>query len=111
MLKDQKNAIFYFSKAIDLSISKGTATYYSEMADSYETTHQPKKAKIAYQKALLYNESPLTYYYLATLLDTKLNDKRNALKYFKKYLATQPDKKQQPYIDYSTQRITALNHK
>jgi len=111
MLKDQKNAISCFSKAIDLSISKGTAIYYSEMADSYENTRQLKKAQAAYQKALLYDETPLIYYYLATLLDTKLNDKRNALKYFKKYLATQPGKKQQSYIDYSTQRITALSHK
>lgn len=111
MLKDQKNAILFFSKAIDMSISKGTATYYSEMADSYENTRQLKKAQAAYQKALVYDESPLTYYYLATLLDTKLNDKRNALKYFKKYLAAQPGKKQQAYIDYSAQRITALSSK
>jgi tetratricopeptide (TPR) repeat protein len=110
-LKDQKNAIIYFNKAVKLSISPATATYYSEMADSYETIAQLKKALAAYQKALLYHENPLTYYFLATLLDSKLKDGRSALKYFRKYVATKPGKQQQAYVDYSINRITALIHK
>ncbi|MDB5032122.1 tetratricopeptide repeat protein [Mucilaginibacter sp.] len=108
MLKDQKKAIFYLGKAIQLSISNGTATYYNEMADSYETQKQFTKAKANYQKALLYDDKPLTYYYLATMFDTKLKDKKSALKYYKKFLAAKPDKTQQSYIDYSTARIGIL---
>ncbi|MCC8423360.1 tetratricopeptide repeat protein [Mucilaginibacter sp. UR6-11] len=110
-LKDPQKAIIYFNKAIKLSIPAATATYYSEMADSYETINQLKKAQAAYQKALLYQENPLTYYYLATLLDTRLKDKRTALKYFKKYIVSKPDKKQQAYVDYSKERIAALRAK
>ena len=109
-LKDQKNAILYLDKVITLSLSANIDTYYNEMADSYEIINEFKKAQDAYQRGLLYNEKPLTFYFLATLFDTKLKDKKNALKYYKKYIAGKPDKKQQAYIDYSTNRITALNH-
>ncbi len=108
MLKDQQQAIVYFKKAVEASISQSTATYYSEMADSYDALKQFTKAKDNYQKGLLYEETPLTYYYLATLYDTKLKDKKNAIKYYKKFVASKPDKKQQAYVDFSAQRVTAL---
>jgi tetratricopeptide (TPR) repeat protein len=110
-LKDQKNAIFYLKKALLLSISPNAATYYNEMADSYETNKQFKQAQDAYQKGLLYNEKPITYYFLATLFDTELKDKKNAVKYYKKYIAAKPDEKQKTYINYSLARITELSHK
>jgi tetratricopeptide (TPR) repeat protein len=110
MLKDQQQAIVYFKKAITLSISTGTATYYNEMADSYETQKQFIKAKENYQKALLYDDKPLTYYYLAAMFDTELKDKKSALKYYKKYIAAKPDKNQVTYINYSIARIAALKH-
>lgn len=109
-LKDQKKAIFYFKKAIQLSLSPNVDTYYSEMADSYEMINQFKMAQSAYQKALFYNEKPLTFYFLANLYDGKLKDKKNALKYFRKYVNSHPDEKQQSYLTYSLSRITALKH-
>jgi tetratricopeptide (TPR) repeat protein len=109
-LKDHKNAIFYFNKAVTLSISPSTDVYYSEMADSYETTGQFKKALAAYQKALQFGEKPLTYYYLANLYDFKLKDKKSALKYFKKFIAAKPDEQQKTYLAYSKSRIDALSH-
>jgi tetratricopeptide (TPR) repeat protein len=111
LLKDQKNAITYFKKAITLSISTATATYYNEIADSYETQKSFKKARENYLKGLLYEEQPLTYYYLATMYDTQLKDKKNALKYYKKYVATNPDTKQKKYKEYSVARIAELNGK
>jgi tetratricopeptide (TPR) repeat protein len=111
MLNDQKKAIQYLNKAIELSISKGTATYYNEIADSYETQKAYRKAKDNYLKGLLYDEQPLAYYYLATLYDAKLKDGRNALKYYKKYVAAKPDDKQRAYKEYSIARITTLSHK
>jgi len=108
-LKDQKNAIPYFDKAIKLSISPSTNTYYSEMADSYETLQQLAKAQSSYQKALLYDERPLTYYFLANLYDVKLKDQKSALKYFKKYMASKPDtEKEKDYIAYTKSRMEQL---
>lgn len=107
--KDPKNAIVYFEKAVKLSISSATNAYYSEMGDSYETRGQNDRALAAYQKALLYDEYPLTYYYLANLYDQKLKDPKNALKYFKKYVALKPDPDEnKEYISYSKSRIERL---
>jgi tetratricopeptide (TPR) repeat protein len=111
-LKDQKNAISFFEKAIKLSISPSTNTYYSEMADSYETIKQLSKAQAAYQKALLYDEKPLTFYFLANLYDVKLTDPKNAVKYFKKYLASKPDEtEEKEYIAYTKSRLEQLTIK
>jgi len=110
-LKDQKNAIIYLNKAVVASISPATGTYYNEMADSYEGLKQLKTALLTYKKALLYNDDPLTYYYLGALYDSKFRDKRNALKYYKKYVNGKPEKWQQGYVNYSKQRIAALGGK
>ncbi|HEY9532895.1 MAG TPA: tetratricopeptide repeat protein [Mucilaginibacter sp.] len=110
-LKDQKNAVLYFNKAAVASISPATATYYNEMADSYESLKQLKTALSTYKKALLYNDDPLTYYYLGALYDSKFKDKRNALKYYKKYINGKPEKWQQGYVNYSRRRIAELSRK
>jgi tetratricopeptide (TPR) repeat protein len=111
LLKDPKNAITYFNKAIELSTSKSTATYYNEIADSYETQKLFKKAQASYQKGLLYDEQPLSYYYLAAMYDAQLKDKKNAIKYYRKYVASHPGEKQQTYRDYSIARLATLTGK
>ncbi len=108
MLKDQNNAILYFNKAIKLSISTSTGTYYNEIADSYETKKEFKKAKDNYLKGLLYDEQPIAYYFLAAMYDGQLKDKQNAIKYYKKYIAAKPDEKQKKYKYISVERIAAL---
>jgi tetratricopeptide (TPR) repeat protein len=110
-LKDQRKAIFYLNKAITLSISTGTSVYYNEVADSYETLKQFIKAREAYQKGLLYDDKPITYYFLATMYDTELKDKKNALKYYKKFIAGKIEADQKKYADYSTARIALLSSK
>lgn len=109
-LKDQKSAILHLNKAINLSLPANIDIYYTEMADSYETIKQYKKAQDAYQKSLLYVNKPITYYFLATLYDSELKDRSNALKYYKKFIASKPDEKQKTYIEYSQSRIIALTH-
>jgi tetratricopeptide (TPR) repeat protein len=81
------------------------------MSDSYEITKQYRKAQLGYQKSLEYEKRPLTYYFLADLYDTKLKDKKSALKYFKKYIAIDPPEEQKAYVAYAQSRIKALNHK
>jgi tetratricopeptide (TPR) repeat protein len=110
-LKDHRKAIFYLNKAITLSISTGTAVYYNEVADSYEILKQFIKAREAYQKGLLYDDKPITYYFLATMYDTELKDKKNALKYYKKFIAGKIEADQKKYADYSTARIALLSSK
>ncbi len=111
LLKDPKKAITYFKKAIKLSTSQGTANYFNEVADSYETIGSFAKAKENYQKGLLYEEKPITYYYLAAMYDTKLKDKNTALKYYKKYIATDTEEKEKKYKAYSIARVTELTTK
>jgi tetratricopeptide (TPR) repeat protein len=108
-LKDQEKAIEYFNKAIKEAISSNVDSYYSEMGDSYEKTHQLRKALTAYQKSLLYDTKPvITYYVLANLYDSELKNKTNAAKYYKKYIKTNPPESQKSYLVYSKKRLKDL---
>jgi tetratricopeptide (TPR) repeat protein len=109
-LKDYNNAIDYFLKTIDQGISLNINTYYSEIADSYETTKKFKKAAFAYQKALQFSDKPITYYSIANLYDTELKNKKAALHYYKKYLSDSPSPNQQKYILYAKSRVSLLSH-
>ena len=110
-LHDQDMAIVYLNKAIKEAISSNADSYYSEMGDSYEKIHQLSKAVNAYQKSLLYNNKPIiTYYLLANLYDSELKNKANAAKYYRKYIKTNPPKKQNTYVTYAKSRLKELSH-
>lgn len=110
-LKDQKKAVDYFVKAITAGLSPNIDSYYNEMADSYHQQKLLKKAIAAFQKALQFDEKPMTYYSIASLYDNDLKDKTNAIKFYHKYLDARPSgKDQQSYIDYSQHRIAELSH-
>jgi tetratricopeptide (TPR) repeat protein len=109
-LKDNKEAIYYLNLAIYQSISANVATYYGEIADSEIKLNRNKKATLAYQKALQFKESPIIYYLLANLYDTKLNNKKSARIYYKKFLASNPSGKQLAYIAYVKSRIGELKN-
>jgi tetratricopeptide (TPR) repeat protein len=109
-LHDQDMAIVYLNKAIKEAISSNVDSYYSEMGDSYEKIHQLSKAVNAYQKSLLYNNKPIiTYYLLANLYDSELKNKANAAKYYRKYIKTNPPKKQSTYVTYAKSRLKELS--
>ena len=111
-LKDQKAAIPYFKKAIDQNLKYAyfASNYYSEMADCYQQLGQFKKAETTFKKSLLYDQSPsLTYYAMAVFYDINLNDKKNALLYYKKYLATNSGDQNGDYNNYSKSRVAALS--
>jgi tetratricopeptide (TPR) repeat protein len=107
-LKDNVNAIDYLSKALVDGISPRVGNYYIEMADSYEQLHKYQSAIAAYQKSTEFKYEPLTFYSLANLYDTELHSNKNALKYYKKYIAAKPEERQKTYIDYAQSRITTL---
>ena len=107
-LKNYKKAVESFQLAIKDGISPSIATYYGELAGSYQENKQVKKAVMAYQKGLQFEDSPMIFYSLATLYDTDLKDKAKAVKYYKKFLSTNPSVKQQALVEYSKSRIGTL---
>jgi len=107
-LGDQATAVTYFDKAIKEALSPNVNSYYSEMANSYDQLHQVKNAVNAYQKSLLYGIMPLTYYALANVYDTELKKKAVALRYYKKYINSDPPDGQRSYMAYSKRRIEEL---
>ncbi|HEY8930815.1 MAG TPA: tetratricopeptide repeat protein [Mucilaginibacter sp.] len=109
-LKDDEKAIYFLNQALFQAISPNVATYYGEIADSDIKLNRNKKAVFAYQKALQFAESPTLYYLLADLYDKKLKDKKNALLYYKKYLAAKLSTKQQTYVAYIKSRVAELKN-
>jgi len=109
-LHDQDNAIDYLNKAIKEAISSNVNSYYSEMGDSYQKIHELTRAASAYQKSLLYDSKPMiTYYVLANLYDSDLKNKANAIKYYRKYIKTNPPQKQSTYVTYAKSRLKELS--
>jgi tetratricopeptide (TPR) repeat protein len=108
-LKRQTEATQYLARAINAGISPNIADYYSEMADSFETLKNFKMAVFAYNKALQFDEKPLNYYLLATLYDTELKNKKMARLYYKKYIASDPPKKEEKYLAYAESRVNTLS--
>lgn len=110
-LNKQKEAIIYFDKATKDAISAYVNDYYAEMADSFDKLHLTKKAIAAYQRSLYFKEDGLVFYSLANIYDDQLKDKRSAVKYYRKYLASNPDTlKQKTYVTYSKSRIGQLKN-
>lgn len=109
-LKDDRQAIYFMNQAILQGVSSNVATYYGEIADSQNNLNKYKKAALAYQKALQFKETPILYYLLANLYDTKLKDNKNAAIYYKKFLNSNPVGKQLAYVPYVKSRIERLKN-
>jgi tetratricopeptide (TPR) repeat protein len=110
-LDDQDKAIVYLNKAIKAAISSNVDSYYNEMGDSYEKINQLNKAINAYQKSLLYDSKPMiTYYVLANLYDSELKNKASAVKYYRKYIKTNPPQSQNTYLAYAKSRLKELSN-
>ncbi|HVW95832.1 MAG TPA: tetratricopeptide repeat protein [Mucilaginibacter sp.] len=109
-LDDYKQCIRMLNQSIEQGISPNIAVYYGEIAGSDEKLGKHTGAAAAYQKALQFSESPTIYYLLANLYDTRLKNKRKALLYYKKFLASGPKKQQEVYIAYAKSRIQHLKN-
>jgi len=110
MKDNQPKAIEYFNRAISAGLSGNIDSYYSEIADSYTDMKKDKKAIGAYQKSLQFNEKPMTWYMMASLYDNNLKNGKEALIYYKKFVASKPPAKDQKYVVYAKSRIDALKH-
>lgn len=108
-LKRYKQAIEYYDKTLVEAISPNTDVYYDEKADTYARIREFKNEALTYQKGLFFKEKAITYYNLASLYDNELQDKSNAVKFYKKYLKAKPPIKEQAYISYTKNRIQELS--
>lgn len=108
-LEKYKMAADYFDKTLKEAISPYTNIYYDEKGAASEKLKEFKSAAEAYEKELFFKDKDIIYYMLASLYDRDLNDKKSAVKYYKKYLQAKPSAKQQVYIAYTQSRINELS--
>lgn len=109
-LNNLNNARAYTKATIESAISPNVSSYYTLLAYLHERSGSYKSAQSAYLKGLQYNEASDTYYNLALLNDFKLKQKSAALKYYRKYLQSNPDQKTvAENITYVKERIKFLS--
>ncbi|MGX5689244.1 tetratricopeptide repeat protein [Arcticibacter tournemirensis] len=109
-LNDHSNAVKYFRKTIQSSISPNVGNYYTEAGDSQEKLKQATGALNSYLKSLQFEENAFTYYMIANLYDQALKNKQKAAIYFRKFLKTavSQNAKQRPYIVYAETRLREI---
>jgi tetratricopeptide (TPR) repeat protein len=107
--KDHAKAIEYFNKTILEAVSPNTGEYYAQIGDINEKNNQTRAALAAYQKSLTFDLKPITLYSIATFYDQKLKNKTSALRYYKRYLSSNPGPDHASYTDYSKHRIGELS--
>lgn len=107
-LEKYQLAVDYFDKTLREAVSPYTNAYYNEKGDVYQKLKAFTAAAGSYQKGLFFKEKGIIYYTLACLYDRDLNDKKTAVKYYKKYLLAKPPIKQQVYITFTQDRLKEL---
>jgi tetratricopeptide (TPR) repeat protein len=87
-LKDMNNSIYYYNKVIKiLTPANAQLGYaYTLCGDAQNSNGMYKDAIATYLKAQAISSNPNTYMIIANLYDEKLNDRKNAIYYYQKYL-------------------------
>lgn len=96
-----------FEKAIGEGISVNLATYYTNLAVSYEEQGLYGDAIRAYKAAYNSSKDKILLYHLARNYDTYYEDKNTAIDYYQKYLEAN-DTGDVVFQDYSKHRISEL---
>ncbi len=109
-LNDHSNAVKYFRKTIQSSISPNVGNYYTEAGDSQEKLKRATGALNFYLKSLQFEENAFTYYMIANLYDQSLKDVQKAALYFRKFIRTAVSRsaKDEPYIVYAKTRLREI---
>ncbi|TDQ08578.1 tetratricopeptide repeat protein [Pedobacter metabolipauper] len=107
-LKDYKNSIPQFKAAIKAGISDGISRYYGLLGDSYERVDQNDEANAAYKKGLNFDNDGSLLYNIALVYESKLNDKKNAIVYYERYLNTIKPEIQPKLIGFLKEKIVEL---
>lgn len=106
--KQYKEGLGCMDKLLEIAISPNTALYYGRKADLHDLANQPSAAASNYLRSFQFETIPLHYYSLAVLYDRKLNDPRNALRYYRLYVKQDPPTSENQYRAYVQQRIKDL---
>lgn len=115
-LNNNPKAIQAYQKALqfneDHSYYLALANVYEKRKDAVNAKRYYKLALQAYQKESAVNAQPMNFYTMANLYDQQLKDTANAIKFYKKYLESNPPQKQQnQFILYTQDRINHLQNK
>ncbi|SKB41100.1 Tetratricopeptide repeat-containing protein [Parapedobacter luteus] len=110
-LKHYKEALACMDNVLELAISPNTAFYYGRKADLHDLANQPSASASSYLRSFHFSVIPIHYYSLAVLYDRKLNDTRNALRYYRLYLKQNPPPEESRYVDYVQKRLEELAQK
>lgn len=91
-LKDYKASELFFKAAITNGISGNMGNYYARLADMYETSGNYPGALEAFKSALVYSDKkPELFHEIGRVYEIYLNDRRNALLNYRKYLELADD--------------------
>ena len=87
-LKDMENSIFYYARVIKIlkPVNIQLGLTYILYAESQKDNGMYKDAIESYLKAQVIKPDPNIYMIIANLFDEKLNDKKNAVCYYQKFL-------------------------
>lgn len=108
-LKNYLLATDYMKQTIKEGISPIMSNYYRILGEVYEKNMQTKNARLAYYKSLDYDHNGEVYYNLALLNDTKLNNKKAAVKFYNQFLLSKPDpEKYKEVIPYVKSRLAVI---
>jgi len=107
-MKRYKEGLASMDNVLELAISPNTAFYYGRKADLHDLANQPSAAVSSYLRSFQFDIISLHYYSMAVVYDRKLNDTRNALRYFRLYIDQHPSGEEQVYVDYALRRIDEL---
>ncbi len=99
-----EESIKHYDLAIELGISENIPVYYKNLAKLYVDTKALRAAITAYKEAYEYSGKPEHLFQIARNSDLYYKDKKIALRYYKKYLAT----KHAAYRSYAKERVAQL---
>lgn len=105
--EDVAKSVQHFEQAIDQGMSDNLPAYYTNLAIAFEEKGMFAESIRAYQAAYKNSGDKTLLYHLARNYDSFYEDKKTALKYYEKYMATN-DTGNIRFKDYTQHRITEL---
>jgi len=104
-----KMALVYFDKSLHAAISPNVARYWAEKGAIYKNLGNQADAIHALKKSIEYKPMAASYYALAILYDYELNQKKNAIFYYKRYLNQKPSpEREADIIEFVEERLKSL---
>ncbi len=107
-LKRYKEGLECMDKVLELAISPNAAFYYGRKADLHDLANQPSAAVSSYLRSFQFDVVPIHYYSLAIVYDKKLQDPKNALRYYRLYLKQEPRGDERVFVEYVQKRVKEL---